>query len=286
MKLKTNNIANGIVFAGCSFTWGQGLYYYSNIPTLKECLPNRYDKSLLTDAHNMFRKTLYYPRLVANHFNTFEISMIQNGGSDEISLNYLKDVFGLTNPSLNYIKEKYSFDEVQYIIFQTSEPRRNVYHYNYANIDGSVDKCEFGTFVQKPNDNKFIKYLIEQRKCTMDEWFADHCKDWFQQIKQNLEFYESKNIKTFVLNWQMDYNKYFETDEWMQNRLIKFKYNNIEYDTIRTMMNENKNLSINFDYENFEIPPKDLHPSKECHKIIADAIIEKIEKFNEILSVK
>jgi hypothetical protein len=48
-------------------------------------------------------------------------------------------------------------------------------------------------------------------------------------------------------------------------------------------MNENKNLSINFDYENFEIPPKDSHPSKECHKIIAAAIIEKIEKFNETL---
>ena len=289
MKLKTNNITKGIVFAGCSFTWGQGLYYYSNMSTLKESLPNRYHESLVTDAHNMFRKTLYYPRLVANHFNTFEISMIQNGGSDETSFKYLKNAFGLINPSIDYVKEKYYFDEIEYIIFQTSEPRRNIYHYNYINTDGSIDEYEYGTFAEKVNDNKFIKYLIEQKKCTMDEWFDEHTKNWFQQIKQNLEFYESKNIKTFVLNWQTDYNKYFITDEWMQNRLIKFNYNNIEYNTIRDMMDKNKNLCINFDYKNFEIPPKDQHPSKECHRVIAGAVIKKIEEtkyLNETLSIK
>ena len=26
----------GIIFAGCSYTWGQGLYYYSGLETLKE----------------------------------------------------------------------------------------------------------------------------------------------------------------------------------------------------------------------------------------------------------
>ena len=26
----------GLVFGGCSFTWGQGLYYYSDLPRLKE----------------------------------------------------------------------------------------------------------------------------------------------------------------------------------------------------------------------------------------------------------
>ena len=26
----------GILFGGCSFTWGQGLYFYSNLPNLYE----------------------------------------------------------------------------------------------------------------------------------------------------------------------------------------------------------------------------------------------------------
>jgi hypothetical protein len=42
-------------------------------------------------------------------------------------------------------------------------------------------------------------------------------------------------------------------------------------------MNENRFLHINSDNEYFEDTPKDHHPSKQCHRIIADNIIKKIE---------
>jgi hypothetical protein len=64
----------------------------------------------------------------------------------------------------------------------------------------------------------------------------------------------------------------------MSDRLITFEYNDTSYDTIRTMMNENVELHINSDYEHFKIPPKDHHPSKKCHQIIADAVIKKIKE--------
>ena len=63
----------GILFAGCSFTWGQGLYYYSGLETLKEPAPEQFDKKLIKDAHLRFMWTIRFPRLVANHFETFEI---------------------------------------------------------------------------------------------------------------------------------------------------------------------------------------------------------------------
>jgi hypothetical protein len=68
----------------------------------------------------------------------------------------------------------------------------------------------------------------------MDEWSDEHCKNWFQQINQNLQFYESKNIKTFILNWQPDYNKYFEIvliD--IEHELIKIPV--LEYDAEMTI---------------------------------------------------
>ena len=95
MEILSDKVTKGILFAGCSFTWGQGLYYYSNMSTLKEPPPDAYNWELVTDAHNKFRKTLYFPRLVANHFNTFEVSMIQNGGSELTSVEYIKCAFGL-----------------------------------------------------------------------------------------------------------------------------------------------------------------------------------------------
>ena len=57
-----------------------------------------------------------------------------------------------------------------------------------------------------------------------------------------------------------------------------FNYKNQEYKTIRNLMNENIELHINSDYEYFVKTPKDHHPSKKCHRIIADAVIKKIEE--------
>lgn len=277
MKIKDDKITKGILFAGCSFTWGQGLYYYSNMSTLKEPPPDAYNASLVTDAHNKFRKTLYFPRLVANHFDTFEVSMIQNGGAEVTSFEYIKCAFGLLGPYHHLITETYTYDEIEYIVLQTSQPQRNTYYYDYKNPDGSVDKCEFRIFSPETYE-KFYRYLVEQKKYSFDEWFKAHCKNWFQKIKQELQFYESKGIKTLILNWEIDYMPFYKDDKWMKDRLITFEYNDTTYDTIRAMMDKNKYLHINSDYEHFEITPTDHHPSKECHRIMADAIIKKIEE--------
>jgi hypothetical protein len=43
-------------------------------------------------------------------------------------------------------------------------------------------------------------------------------------------------------------------------------------------MGKHTHLTINSDYDNFENPPKDHHPSKECHEIIANSVINSIQK--------
>lgn len=278
MKAKTDNVFKGMLFAGCSFTWGQGLYYYSNMATLREPPPDAYDSRLVKNAHNEFRKTLYFPRLVANHFETFEVSMLQNGGSEETSFDYIRTSFDFEKDNNGHlILNRYSINEIEYIVFQTSQPQRNTYYYDYVNPDGSVDTYEFRTFSPETHD-RFYRYLVEQKKCTIDDWYLEHSKDWFTKIKENLQFYESKGIKTLVLNWEEDYMPYYKNDKWMNDRLITFEYDGKNYDTIRDMMTKNKHLTINSDYENFKVPPKDHHPSKECHRVIADAVIKKIEE--------
>jgi hypothetical protein len=278
MKIKDDKVTKGIMFAGCSFTWGQGLYYYSNMETLKEPAPNKYDVTLVNDAHKNFRKTLYYPRLVANHFDTFEVVKIQNGGAEATSVDYLKVAFGLMGYNPDYLTDTYSFSEIEYIVFQTSQPQRNTYYYDYVNKDGSIDKkCEYRLFCTETHE-KFFDYLLNQKQMDFDDWWKEHCKNWFNIIKNNLKLYESKGIKTLILNWEIEYLPFIKEDVWMLDRFVTFEYNNKTYDCIRTMMNENTHLHINSDYEHFEIPPQDHHPSKECHRIIADAVIKKIKE--------
>ena len=40
----------------------------------------------------------------------------------------------------------------------------------------------------------------------------------------------------------------------------------------------NPELTLRYDYENFESPPSDAHPSKLCHEVMAIEIIKQIEK--------
>ena len=65
---------------------------------------------------------------------------------------------------------------------------------------------------------------------------------------------------------------------YSDNRMIYLDYNDTQYTNIDYMMRLNNGLTIRDDYHNLgETPPKDSHPSKKCHRIIADAVIKKIE---------
>ena len=68
-------------------------------------------------------------------------------------------------------------------------------------------------------------------------------------------------------------------DPYLSERFIKLKYKNKEYKTIEGLQREHKNMVIESDFDNFVgTPPSDHHPSKLCHQVIAENIINNIQK--------
>lgn len=263
----------GLIFAGCSFTWGQGLYYYSGLDTLVEPDPDCYDANLLTDAHRRYMETLRYPRLVANHFGTFEVVSKQNGGSEETSMDFLKTAFNLIENRFDFLTDqKFSFSEIEYVIIQTSQPNRNGFYFQYEG-----EECKF-LIHEKSTKGKFYEWLIEEKKLTIDEWFDEHKKDYIQKIKSLMQFFESNGVKTKILSWENDYLDSIKSDIFLYNRFISFNYRGDVFDSIRDLMTNHPHLTINSDYDNFSDPPKDHHPSKECHSVIAQGVINSIER--------
>ncbi len=260
----------GIVFAGCSFTWGQGLYYYSKLDTLREPLPNAYRPDYVTPAHRRFMYSFRWPRLVANHFKTFEVVQLQNGGSEDSSLGFIKQVFNITSDNKHYINENFSYSEIEYVIIQTSQPNRNNYQYNHKGKDR-----EFG--VNNVGDKlDFYEWLIEDKKWTIDEWYQHLVYTEYHKIKDMMQFLEDKGVKTKILCWEPDYLHLIQSDEWTNERFIKLYYGDKQYESIRVMMNENKGLTINEDVDFFETPPQDHHPSLLCHEVIAKSVIKSL----------
>jgi hypothetical protein len=237
----------GLVFAGCSFTWGQGLYFYSDLNHIPNFDDWRYDYSLMTHALIRYKDTIRFPRIVANHFNTFDVCKLTNGGSDLTSLHLLKKIFekyeepvndnGHTRNCIWLSEEDYYFDDIEYIIFQTTQPYRSRYPFTYNNqeyfiypkpeLQGiqNVTKI-FDNGEENPVENGldeiFYKWL-EENNYTVDDYLNLHLKYWVDEIKSNLSHYESKGIKIKILSWTNDYLEFMNKDDFFTNKLIKLE---------------------------------------------------------------
>jgi hypothetical protein len=267
----------GLLFGGCSFTWGQGLYFYSDLPDLYYPKPYEYHGDKVTDAQLKFKDTLRFPRLVANHFNTFETFKIHNGGSEDETFSFFENIFDKERKHvMTYLStEKYDYTDFDYIIIQLSQLFRNRF---YFQLDGR--EC-FTNVSPRSNYGDYellLKWMKDNNK-TYDDWQKELSEIQHKRLVKELKFYEEKGIKTKILSWEGDMIPYIKNDTFLNQRFIPLVYKDKTYDTIKEMQTNNEELYIEYDYEFFgQNTPKDHHPSKMCHRVIADNIIKSIER--------
>lgn len=286
-KPDVNRVSKGMIFAGCSFTWGQGLYYYSNLPTLREPPPYHYDQKLLKDSHYEYMKSIRYPRLVANHFKTFEVCQSWNGGSTYSITNYWKNrIKNLSNPP--EFNERlpdednfdYDWEDFSCIIYQCTQWIRNPSSAKLF-LDKNNNPCS-SSHTDTMKHPKFFDWLEEQ-KLTIDDYIRLAMEDDIKNIKSFLMKFHERGIKTYILSWPSDMVPYITADSWLKDRFITFNYKGFSYTNIEDMMGEpndsmlHPELTICTDYQNFKVTPKDHHPSRKCHQIIAENIIKRLE---------
>jgi len=259
---------SGIIFAGCSFTHGHGLWFYC------KDLYNQYEgdptfNSILGDRpvhHLKYKDVLRFPRLVSQDLEMFEITREDYSGNDEDSIDFINQIFGENDLNPQWSKNYYNYDEVKYIIFQTSMPERC----HYVLPDGS--KFRLSDDITKTYEI-FEKYNFTN----YDDYKTKLTEQLFSRIKDTFIYHEKKGIIPLIFNWSNDYNKLIENDDYMSLRKIYINYKNKEHYSLCDVMTLDENLTIHKDYEFFgKNPPIDYHPSKKFHRIIADSIIEKI----------
>lgn len=285
MKSKDHTVpTRGMVFAGCSFTWGQGLYYYSHLPTLKEPPPDHYNESFVLPSHKKFKESIRYPRLVANHFNSFEFVHEKNGGSNQGAVNWWKDCFtnrqqgawrdGCSVPPIDY-------SDVSHLVFQLTQFQRDNF---LIEINNNKFEIPFHTVNQDQYRDHFFAWLDMQGK-SLGTWLQEYQQAGIDYVKEFLQECESHNIKTFIFTWPDELLPFIDKDPWLKERFITFDYKGKNYRSITDLMSPsfmhsrsyNPECTIKWDEEHFEITPKDHHPSPTCHRIMAENVIKAIE---------
>lgn len=263
--MSLNKVKKGMVFAGCSFTWGQGLYFYSKMSTLDYANPNAYSKCKVTNAHKIYKDTLRFPRLVANHFDTFEVVKQENGGGDDLSIDFINRLFG------GKMEMKMFDNEINHIIFQTSELIRNYFYFNH--------KGEFHTILLDPQNETLYEWMTEN-EIDLYSFMKMFKEQVFSRIKELFVKYEQRGIICKILCWKDDYISLIKSDPFFDGKFINFEYKGETYDCIDYLIKTNKGMCISTDYINLNKVIDDDHPSKQCHKLIADSIIKHLENDN------
>jgi hypothetical protein len=264
----------GMIFAGCSNTWGHGLWYYSgldNIPFGDEYLNYHIEKS----SSMNFKDSHRYSRLVANHFKTYDIVKYSTAGTDEVSLKFLQLLFRdeeILQPVRWITREKYEYNEIDYIVFQTTFPDRSSL---YIERNGRTHKFSL-------NEHKSWKLFVSNLGAfgieTFEQFHLLLTTQIINKIKSAFEFYESKNIKCLIFSWTKDYVDLIKNDEFLSQRFITFEHQGKTYDCAHQVIEDYPHYQIKFDHETFgENTPNDYHPSEKMHKIIAENIITHIE---------
>ena len=116
-------MSKGVLGLGCSYTWGEGLYYYSDIEDSKNLLSeyHMFEQSKIRKPHILYKNKHSFTNLVSQNFNTWSHIGAGNGGDNvftfkqRITTLFQKDVFDISDFGL--------------IIIQITDPTRNL---NYS----------------------------------------------------------------------------------------------------------------------------------------------------------
>ena len=262
----------GILFGGCSFTWGQGLYFYSDLPNLyRPNSPYIFEVNKVTPAQINFKNTLYYPRLVANHFNTFEITKKTNGGSEDETFEFFNSLF-IDKSDIISPNNRYTYDDFDYMVIQLSSIIRNNF---YFNINGNEFSRQFH-FLSNVNEQDILTYM-KINNYTLDDCWNQLLDQQFERLKKELIFYDSKGIKIKILPHFDDLLNHIQNDDFLKDKLITLNYKNKTFNTVLELGESYDEMYIITDPYFKDEKFNDYHPSKLLHQIMAAGVIKSIE---------
>lgn len=262
-----------IVFAGTSQTWGEGLHYYSDLPNLN-LDADSYNKEDYTSEHLEFIQNHRYSRIVANYFNTKDIVRKENGGHNDMIV--------------DFVKHDINFNDCDYIIFQFTDPFRDLIKFNYK---GTERTCNV-KLQKEVVETEFEKYIDEKWNFNIHGFIDYFLSEKVKIIQKNIEEFENKGIKKcFIINERTDFYRHFNKNNFFSNRLIKIKIDDFVFDTIDDAsfgkrgifgLQKGRKLEIikNDSYliKKYGKVIQNRHLTLESHKIVAENIIDTIKK--------
>lgn len=287
---------NGIIFAGCSFTWGEGLELYSKYPSVNYDYykkheyhwPHVNEIGYVKESHLKYIAANRWPRIVANHFNTFDCVDSENGGSIPRMKTHIQKSLELYGNDVSHLIIQMTEHARDLELKGLPDPNEDSEHYGLRRVlDARIDFDKGDISSEKYNlmPESNIWYETFGKKTSLevdDELFKDNVISFLSWIKK---IQKENNLKVFFLGtWTNDSERYDELDKWdteiadfYNKNLIRLNYDNQSfrsiYEMTRDVMDGGFCILDDLPYTQND------HPSMKLHNLLSQNVIRKIEQY-------
>ena len=207
----------GVVWArGCSFTFGEGLQYFSNLPSVTIPSIHVFDYFELRHSQYRFIQNNRYSKLLADMLGTIDVNASGNGGTNNEIYNALLELYNTKNEPkqdrMAYLNETFvPLCDVDVIVIQFTNIFRDV-----ISLDGKLYPLQN----MAPTFDDYVEMFIKPNM-TFEEFSArvatqilDKFKTLFVKIEQ-----QYPRIKIRVISWENDIDDVMRKDEYYKDKL-------------------------------------------------------------------
>lgn len=235
-------MTKGIIFIGCSFTYGYGLQHYYQ-KELNQPFNSEYKtwQDDILSPQEQFRESKRFAGLVSSKLNTWNVTREGVSGCDLENIEFLNQAFGKKlQDAPNFCRWSLNPNEISDVVIQTSYPIRSSKIY---------DK---GITHEMLNEDVDLENKIIQKITSLIN----------KEYEKFIEWAESNGINVHFIHITPDYLDSI----YIKDRTIKID----GWYGIDSYMNNTNGRIIN------DLDIEDYHPNLTTHKVIAKEILNKI----------
>ena len=275
----------GIACLGCSYTWGEGLYFYSELEDLPFKERHGFDIQTMRSSLDAYRKKYRWPRLLANQEDSWEYtSDIGNGGANISHYNYC-----IHKP---LVRGDIKYSDFKYFVWQITDVVRDA--------PGGYD---FLSSLQdeelRPLHEREIKRLLHFANTVAKEWERNGVTvlvwNWQDDFKDNDDYHKLFKDRHVPIN--LDGTEHFCLSEIVGNGNERIDFNKTSsgekgYITFKDDIGVYKNkptrkkITIRDDFSELGFQKNDVHLNIIGNQVIADSISKKIKELKEQGKIK
>lgn len=257
---------------GCSFTFGEGLQYFLELPSVNIPSSHKWYEEYLTHSQYKFIQNNRYSKLIADKLNTVDINSSQNGGGNESILNSLKSLLEpkpLHDLKLPYyIDEHYiKLDDIGLIVIQFTDLFRD---------EISIDNILIPP-ARLSNSYDEFKQVVNKKGITFEnfvEKLAYNTLNEFEIVLKKIEEI-NPNIIIRVFNWFGELDIPLRNSLYFKDKVLTFNINGVSYTNFKDIIYGKLGLTIE---ETFYPKCKnDQHFNLNGQKLIANTIYDSIK---------